>query len=57
LAISGRRVQHRDLIEGRRKSRNVLFGEKQDVVLMPIGVSDQCAKRIKPAKLPRIFIG
>jgi hypothetical protein len=45
------------LVEGRRKSRDALFREEEDVVLMPIGISDECAERIEPPKSSRIFIG
>jgi len=45
------------LVEGRRKSRDALFREEADVVwMMPISIFDECAKRIEPAKLSRIFI-
>ena len=57
MAISGWRIQHRDLVEGRRKSRGALFREEEDIVLMPIGIANECAERIEPPKPSRIFIG
>ena len=56
LTICGRGIQDRDLIERRRKSQNRAFRKEQHVVLMPIGVPDQCAKRIEPAKSSCVFV-
>ncbi len=57
MAISGWSIQHRDLVEGGSKPSAGGSREEQDVVLMPIGVSDESAKGIKPLKSARVFIG
>lgn len=56
LAIRRRRVEHRHLIERRRKAQTRTGSEEEDVVLMPVRISDERTERIKPSKAAGIFI-
>ena len=57
LAIGRGGVEHRHLIERRRKAQRRAFREEDHVVLMPIGIRDERAERIQPAQAARVFIG
>ena len=57
LAIGGGRIQHRDLIEGGRKLEAGASRKEQDVVLMPIGVTDERAEGIEPSQASGIVVG
>ena len=57
MAIRRRRIQHGDLIESGSKPQTGAFRKEEDVVLMPIRVSNEPAEGIEPSKSPRVFIG
>lgn len=56
MAIRRRRVEHRHLVERRRKAQTRTGSEEEDVVLMPIRIPDERTERIKPSKVASIFI-
>ena len=56
LAIGRGRVEHRHLIERRRKAEARPFNEEDNVVLMPISISDECTVGIKPPKPASILV-